>query len=101
MTILDNILADKAIEVANRKAVKSIDDLLKESGFARKTLSLKQNLLASNSGIISEFKRKSPSKGWIHEGADVVSVAAGYSQAGLAVFPSLRTRFTLVERLPM
>ena len=82
MTILDNILADKAIEVANRKAVKNIDELCKESGFARKTLSLKETLLVSNSGIISEFKRKSPSKGWIHEGAEVVSVTAGYSQAG-------------------
>jgi indole-3-glycerol phosphate synthase len=82
MSILDKILADKAIEVANRKAIKSIDDLLKESGFARQTLSLKKNLLASESGIISEFKRKSPSKGWIHEGADVLPVTVGYSQAG-------------------
>lgn len=82
MTILDKILADKVIEVANRKAVKSIDDLLKESGFTRQTLSLKQNLIASNSGIISEFKRKSPSKGWIHQDADVTAVTYGYSQAG-------------------
>lgn len=82
MTILDKILADKAIEVAERKAVHTIADLTKEPGFARKTLSLKHNLLNSNSGIISEFKRKSPSKGWIHEGADVVPVTAGYSDAG-------------------
>ncbi len=82
MTILDKILADKAIEVANRKALKTIDDLMKESGFSRETLSLKKNLQESNSGIISEFKRKSPSKGWIHEGADVTTVTSGYSQAG-------------------
>jgi indole-3-glycerol phosphate synthase len=82
MTILDKILADKAIEVAERKAIKSIDELLKESCFARQTLSLKESLLASNSGIISEFKRKSPSKGWIHAGADVVPVTSGYSDAG-------------------
>lgn len=82
MTILDKILADKAIEVANRKALKTIDYLMKESGFSRETLSLKKNLQESNSGIISEFKRKSPSKGWIHEDADITAVTSGYSQAG-------------------
>jgi indole-3-glycerol phosphate synthase len=45
-------------------------------------LSMKQSLLNSESGIISEFKRKSPSLGWIHEDADVVEVTAGYSAAG-------------------
>jgi indole-3-glycerol phosphate synthase len=43
---------------------------------------MKQSLLNSESGIISEFKRKSPSLGWIHEEADVVDVTAGYSAAG-------------------
>lgn len=81
-SILDNILADKAIEVANRKAIKTIDDLCKELAFARKTLSLKANLLASDSGIIAEFKRKSPSKGWIHAGADLIGITSGYDQAG-------------------
>ncbi|MBN2788089.1 MAG: indole-3-glycerol phosphate synthase TrpC [Paludibacteraceae bacterium] len=82
MTILDNILADKAIEVANRKAIRTIDDLCKQPAFARPTHSLKTNLLASNSGIIAEFKRKSPSKGWIHAEADLVGITSGYDQAG-------------------
>lgn len=82
MTILDNILADKAIEVANKKAIKTIDDLCKEPAFGHKTLSLKDRLLASDSGIIAEFKRKSPSKGWIHQDADIVNITTGYSQAG-------------------
>jgi indole-3-glycerol phosphate synthase len=81
-SILDNILADKVLEVANRKAIKTIDDLCKETSFARKTLSLKANLLASDSGIIAEFKRKSPSKEWIHKDADVISVTSGYCKAG-------------------
>lgn len=82
MNILDKILADKAIEVAKRKQLRSIDDLIKDPMFARKTLSLKENLQQSTSGIISEFKRKSPSKGWIHQDADVLSVTAGYSNNG-------------------
>ena len=81
-TILDKILASKAIEVADRKLLVSIHDLENETFFLRKCLSLKQSLLDSETGIISEFKRKSPSKGWIHETADVIKVTSGYSGAG-------------------
>jgi indole-3-glycerol phosphate synthase len=82
MTILSKILADKRIEIDERKKIVSIDDLTKSKYFERKTLSLKHNLLRSQSGIISEFKRKSPSKGWIFEHADVLSITSGYSKAG-------------------
>jgi indole-3-glycerol phosphate synthase len=81
-TILDKILASKAFEVAESKQQLSISDLEKAPAFSRKCLSMKQSLLDSDSGIISEFKRKSPSLGWIHEDADVVDVTAGYSAAG-------------------
>ena len=81
-TILEKILADKYIEVAERKLLVSIPDLEKAPAFSRTCFSMKQSLLASDSGIISEFKRKSPSLGWIHEDADVVKVTSGYSDAG-------------------
>jgi indole-3-glycerol phosphate synthase len=81
-TILEKILASKIIEVAERKLSVSIFDLESEPFFPRKCLSLKQSLLDSETGIISEFKRKSPSKGWIHENADVIKVTSGYSAAG-------------------
>ena len=81
-SILDKILVSKAIEVASRKQQLPISALEKAPAFARKCLSMKQSLLNSESGIISEFKRKSPSLGWIHEYADVVDVTAGYSAAG-------------------
>lgn len=80
--ILDKIIETKKLEVAERKLAKSIDDLQNEAAFNRKCLSLKQNLISSTSGIISEFKRKSPSLGWIHEHADVVQVTEGYGSAG-------------------
>ena len=81
-TILDKILADKAFEVEERKLLASISDMEKLPAFSRKCLSLKKRLLSSDTGIISEFKRKSPSLGWIHEDADVVEVTSGYSIAG-------------------
>ncbi len=82
MTILDEILANKKNEITTRKQLFPIDKLCKEKNFERQTLSLKHKLLTSESGIIAEFKRKSPSKGWIHEHADLDNVTAGYSVAG-------------------
>lgn len=82
MTILDKIIASKKVEVASRKLATPISVLEKAPAFSRKCLSMRQSLLNSDSGIISEFKRKSPSLGWIHEDADVIDVTAGYSAAG-------------------
>ena len=50
--------------------------------------SLKQALAASKTGIIAEFKRKSPSKGWIHadvQPEDVVPVYAMNGAAALSI----------------
>ena len=80
--ILDKILIQKVLEVAERKQLKSISDLEKEPLFSRKCISLKDNLQVSNSGIIAEFKRKSPSKGWINENADARIIPAEYCQVG-------------------
>lgn len=82
MTILDKIIAEKRLEIAKRKSEKSISELENELYFNRKCLSLKENLLKSETGIIAEFKRKSPSKGWIHENADALIIPAGYCTAG-------------------
>lgn len=82
MTILDKIIENKRVEVIARKEKNPLDVLKYHPYMKRKALSLKKNLLNSTSGIISEFKRKSPSKGWIHEHANVVSVTSGYDDAG-------------------
>ena len=50
--------------------------------------SLKQALAASKTGIIAEFKRKSPSKGWIHadvQPEEVVPVYAANGAAALSI----------------
>jgi indole-3-glycerol phosphate synthase len=83
MNILDKIVAHKRTEIATAKAIKSRQELEKEKLFSKDTLSLKNSLRASTSpGIISEFKRQSPSKGIINDQVQPETVTAGYSAAG-------------------
>lgn len=85
MTILDKIIARKQEEVAARKAQVSVKELEMKGYFAKTTNSLKTSLLnPSSSGIISEFKRKSPSKGIINANVTPEDVTFGYVQAGAA-----------------
>jgi len=82
MTILDKIVAAKRIDIASCKQAVPLEHVINLSASLRQGRSMKQALLDSPSGIISEFKRKSPSKGFIHPGADVVQVVKAYEEAG-------------------
>ena len=83
MNILDTIIEHKALEVEKNKPKTSIKKLEESALFSRQTLSLKQFLLdETKTGIIAEFKRKSPSKGIINDKADVVEVTSAYTQHG-------------------
>lgn len=81
MNILDKIVANKKIEVELNKSRIKVSDLMKTEFFERKTLSLSQNLKNSKSGIIAEFKRKSPSKSEINLDSSVSEVVKGYEKA--------------------
>jgi indole-3-glycerol phosphate synthase len=85
MTILDTIVARKKEEVADRKKTVSITDLTMLPLFNRSTFSLSA-ILASDekTGIIAEFKRKSPSKGIINGNASVEQITTAYKQFGAA-----------------
>ena len=54
-----------------------------------KKASLREALLQSESGIIAEFKRKSPSKGWIKEDGRADIIPLSYQQNGAAALSIL------------
>ncbi len=88
MNILERIVADKREEVALKKSLIPVDTYTKMPLFNRAKQSLKKALQSEDStGIIAEFKRRSPSKGIINAHADVAQVTAAYSQhaAGISV----------------
>lgn len=93
--ILDEIIANKKVEVyvANQEMPLDIlQDLTKkkiEQDGQLKLRSMRKSLERSMSGIISEFKRKSPSKGWIHADAEPSDVIPCYAASGAAAISIL------------
>ena len=72
--ILQEIIAHKEKEVAEVYA---------------KKISLREALLNSETGIIAEFKRRSPSKGWIKEDGRADVIPLSYQQNGAAALSIL------------
>ncbi len=77
MDILQEITAHKLEEIAALKAKKP---------------SLREVLLNSESGIIAEFKRRSPSKGWIKEDGRADEIPLSYEKNGAAAVSILTDR---------
>jgi len=89
-TILQTIIAHKRREVAARRELVPVKLLESSLYFRAHPLSLRQYLLReTGSGLIAEFKRKSPSKGWINQYAPVERTTLGYMQAGAAALSIL------------
>ncbi len=83
INILDEIIAHKKEEISLRKSMVSEQELTESAYFQRTCLSLSKSLLAANAtGIIAEFKRRSPSKGFINEHADVLAITSAYKAHG-------------------
>ena len=83
MTILDKIIENKRKEVSLLAESTSVKSLENSEFFKRDIISLSKSLLNSNnSGIIAEFKRKSPSKGVLNSYSSVKEVTSGYFREG-------------------
>jgi indole-3-glycerol phosphate synthase len=83
MNILEQIVAKKKMEVQERRSAKNISELEKGPFFKNVTLSFADYLLRDDkTGIIAEFKRKSPSKGIINNTSSVAEVTAAYANYG-------------------
>jgi len=89
MNILDIIVHQKIKQVAERKVKNPLSVLEKSKYYQRETFSLSDFITADDrSGVIAEFKRKSPSKPEINLDADVQLITSGYDKAkasGLSV----------------
>ncbi|HEY5969914.1 MAG TPA: indole-3-glycerol phosphate synthase TrpC [Chitinophagaceae bacterium] len=83
MNILKEIIEYKKEEVKSKKSKVKTTELEKRELFSRTVLPLKDFLLdKSRTGIIAEFKRRSPSKGIINPDVDVLEVTKGYTEHG-------------------
>ena len=87
MSILREIILNKRKEIDFFKKNNPISEIEKSLFFDREVISLKKSLI-EKSGIISEFKRKSPSKPNINLDAEVLTITRGYeisNSSGLSI----------------
>ena len=88
--ILTRIVEDKRLEVAAARRAVSIEEMREKAlSSPESKRSMSGALAGSASGIISEFKRKSPSKGWIHADADPQAVIPDYQAGGASALSIL------------
>lgn len=92
MDILEEIVAHKRVEIDERKRfvplqqfIGAIQKMMDEG----KPASMSKALTSSATGIIAEFKRKSPSKGWIHRDVKPEDVTPLYQSNGASALSIL------------
>jgi indole-3-glycerol phosphate synthase len=90
MNILETIALAKRHEVEERKETMPASFLEKSINFSRLPLSLTRFLSQPDaSGIIAEFKRKSPSKGILNPNVTVEGITTGYASSGASALSVL------------
>lgn len=89
-TILSEIISYKKAEVIKRIRKVPMASLLSSQAFSETPVSLRNALLnKEGSGIIAEFKSKSPSAGIINSISNVCDVTTGYIKAGASALSVL------------
>lgn len=93
--ILDDIMEYKKIEVEQQKQNLPPAELyrrveqMKADASLRPRRSMSRALASSDTGIIAEFKKRSPSKGWINESASLERIVGGYALNGASALSVL------------
>lgn len=94
--ILEEIVAHKRIEIDQRKRfiqprqmIQLVEQRMKEEDGKVPGGSMRETLMESPTGIIAEFKRKSPSKGWIKEEGKASVIPLSYQQNGASALSIL------------
>lgn len=89
INILDKIIANKRLEIERHKKETSINELEKRLSTITNPASFKEAIKNSRTGIIAEFKRRSPSRDWIFKDAKIEDVIPLYSQNGASAISVL------------
>ena len=96
MDILEEIVAHKRIEIDQRKRfisprqmISLTEQKMQENDGLTPGGSMREALMSSETGIIAEFKRKSPSKGWIKEEGKASVIPLSYQQNGASALSIL------------
>ena len=80
--ILSEIVANKRFEIDLQQRAIDEDVMKDHLAVLQPCHSLREALQTSSTGIIAEFKRRSPSKGWIKQNARPEDIVPAYEQAG-------------------
>lgn len=87
---LEKIILNKNREITERKSLYPVKLLERSVYFPTLPVSMKSYLTRSDKlGVIAEFKRKSPSKGWINQFAKPGEITLGYMQSGASALSVL------------
>ena len=96
MDILEEIVAHKRIEIEQRKRfiqprqmISLTEQKMQADDGQVPGGSMRKALMESSTGIIAEFKRKSPSKGWIKEEGKASIIPLSYQENGASALSIL------------